>query len=320
MNLLPAPDNFPATGLAERPGLSCHQAGAGPRVVCLHSSTGSQAQWRALSDRLAGRAQVITPDLYGHGRSPAWPDGAPNSLDVDARAVLALLHAEPLVDGDDEGAASLDGDGEGLHLVGHSYGAAVAVRIALRRPRLVRSLTLYEPVLFGLLGAPSAHAVPAEPALEEIRDIARSVASLVRAGELAAAAQVFVGYWAGPGAWRAMTEAQQASVVHRIPTVPRHFDALFAAAWGPRQLQRLTMPVWLMHGGTTRASARGVADRLQSMLPQLQRTELPGAGHLGPISHAGIVADAMATAVCAALAPAAPMALHGAAVCSGSAG
>jgi pimeloyl-ACP methyl ester carboxylesterase len=267
------------------PALASQRRGTGPLVLCLHSSTGSQAQWRTLADRLADRAEVISPDLYGHGRSPAWPEGAANTLDTDARAVMALVQAQrPRL------------AQEGLHLVGHSYGGAVALRIALRHPQLVRSLTVYEPALFGLLGGDDA----AEP--EEIRDIARTVASLVRAGEVAAAAQVFVAYWGGAGAWPAMNEAQQATVVHRISTIPRHFDALFDARPDTRLWQRLQMPVWLLHGSATRASARAVADRLATLLPCVQRAEIRGAGHLGPVTHAAAVADAMAWPLTASLA------------------
>lgn len=268
------------------PTLACQRRGAGPLVLCLHSSTGSQAQWRTLADRLADRAEVVTPDLYGHGRSPAWPEGAAHTLDTDARAVVALAHAQrPRL------------AQEGLHLVGHSYGGAVALRIALHHPQLVRSLTVYEPVLFGLLDS----AGEAGLALEEIRDIARTVASLVRAGELAAAAQVFVAYWGGAGAWHAMNETQQATVVHRIATIPRHFEALFAVRPDARLWQRLQMPVWLLHGSATRASARAVAERLATLLPAVQRAEIRGAGHLGPITHATTVADAMAWPLTAAL-------------------
>ena len=306
-----APDPRFALFDGAAPALACQRRGAGSLVLCLHSSTGSQAQWRTLADRLADRAEVVTPDLYGHGRSPAWPEGAAHALDTDARAVMALVRdLRPCIAQD------------GLHLVGHSYGGAVALRIALRHPQLVRSVTVYEPVLFGLLSVPLSRSsggpmsgqtsgqtsgpprtgdVP-EPALEEIRDIARTVASLVRAGELAAAAQVFVAYWGGPAAWHAMNETQQATVVHRIATIPRHFDALFAARPDARLWQRLQMPVWLLHGSATRASARAVADRLAALLPSAQRAEIRGAGHLGPITHAAAVADAMAWPLMASLA------------------
>lgn len=296
MPTMSAPAGFPESPVRLRPvpfdgvapALACQRQGAGPLVACLHCSTGSQGQWRTLADRLADRADVVLPDLYGHGRSPAWPEGAASTLDVDALAVVAALQAQrpQLVH-------------EGLHLVGHSYGGAVALRIALRYPSLVRSLTVYEPVLFGLLVQGNESPVPA---LEEIRDIARTVASLVRAGDLSTAAQVFVAYWGGPDAWHGVNDAQQATVVNRISTIPRHFDALFALRADVRLWRRLQMPVWLLHGSATRAPARAVADRLATLLPSVQRAEIAGAGHLGPITHAAAVADAMAWPLTASLA------------------
>ena len=272
------------TPLASQPShvstapLFARRHGAGDRVLCLHSSTGSHAQWRDLTEALAGRCETITPDLHGHGRSPAWPAEAANSLHIDAHAVSALLP-----DADDGSAAP------GVHLVGHSYGGAVALQIALREPRRVRSLTLYEPVPFGLMHA----CAPGGTALGEIQDIAGSVEALVRRGDLDGAARVFVSYWGGAAAWEAMGPAQRTAVFARIVTVPRHFAALFRATWSARLLACLTMPVLLIHGAATRAPARCVADLLGDALPHVKRIEIAGAGHLGPMTHASAVTAAM---------------------------
>lgn len=256
------------------------RAGDEDCVVCLHSSTGSQSQWKLLLQALAGRHSVRAVDLLGHGRSPAWPEEAPNALDTEAAAVAAGLHTDT-----------------GLHLVGHSYGAAVALRLALRRPQQVKSLTLYEPVLFGLL---DRH----DPARHEIEDIARSVAALVKAGALADAARVFVGYWGGPKAWGSMNEAQQAAVLHRIVTVPRHFEALLSLRWGARHFARLQMPVLLLQGEATRAPARRVTERLLQVLPQARGEVFAGAAHLGPVTHAQPVLQSMLAHLQPLLAPA----------------
>lgn len=250
--------------------------GAADTVICLHSSTGSQAQWRPLVQALTPRWQVLALDLHGHGRSPAWPADAPNTLDVDAGAVQHLLQ------GLDDGS----GSPQGVHLVGHSYGAAVALRVAMRFPQRVLSLTLYEPVVFGLLPAGT-------PARHEVEDIARSVAGLVKARALAEAARVFVGYWGGPQAWLQMNPAQQATVIHRISTVPRHFEALFAARWRKQHFARLQMPMLLMQGSETRRSAAGVMQELLKALPQARHCVVEGAAHLGPITDASTVRQVM---------------------------
>ena len=254
--------------------LAATPAGAAT-VVCLHSSTGSHAQWRELAETLAPRWQVLSPDLHGHGRSPAWPAHSRSTLRVDAAAVVQCCGPLP----------------NGVHLVGHSYGAAVAMQIALRYPQWVRSLTLYEPVVFGTI----ARMAPGDAALAEIRGVAASVADDVTRGDLTAASRRFIDYWGQAGAWAAMTPAQQAAVRSRIATVVRHFDALFAAAWGPGALSRLRMPVLLLHGASTRAPARRVVELLSSVLPRAQPCELSGAGHLGPITHAEMVNHCMAT-------------------------
>lgn len=247
--------------------LALHSQGAGAPVVCLHSSAGSHAQWRHLSETLSPRWRVLTPDLHGHGASPAWPEGAANTLDVDAGAVARLVGPGP------------------VHLVGHSYGAAVALQMALNHPERVRSLTLYEPVAFGVL-----HALePQGSAFEEIEEVAASVASLVNAGQAHDAARVFVGYWGGSRAWAQLGEAQRSTLTRRMAVVPRHFEALFAARWTREVLARLEMPVLLLRGSATRAPARRVTELLAQALPHAQCGVLPDAGHLGPITHAQTV-------------------------------
>ena len=253
--------------------------GDGPVVLCLHSSTGTHAQWNGLADALSERWQVVAPDLHGHGRSPAWPSAMPDTLHVDANAVAQLVQPTwGLVR-------------RGIHLVGHSYGAAVALQIALRHPQWVRSLTLYEPVAVGII----RRMAPQDPSLAEVREIAARVAQLLDQGDPLAAARAFTTYWGGDAAWDSLGVARREAIASRMPVVPHHFDALFSATWGPQVLSRLAMPLLLIHGERTRAPARRIVELLARALPQAQHCELAGAGHLGPITHAATVVRWMAT-------------------------
>src|SRR5512139_2504524 len=94
--------------------LSFREAGSGLGVVCIHSNASNAGQWRALMDLLASEFHVLAPDLYDSGKSPAWrSDRVIRLQDEIALIEPALMRA-----------------GAPLALVGHSYGAAVALMAA----------------------------------------------------------------------------------------------------------------------------------------------------------------------------------------------
>ena len=113
---------------------SIRSVGQGPTVVLLHSSGSSGRQWDPLIAGLHDRFRLHAVDLHGHGGTPAWQAGRPMSLEDDAALVEPLLLAPG-----------------GVHLVGHSYGGALALKLAALHPERVNSVAVYEPVLFRLL-------------------------------------------------------------------------------------------------------------------------------------------------------------------------
>lgn len=118
-------------------GPFCREAGAGPGVVCLHSNASSSGQWRSLTDRLSTSFHVFAPDQYGSGKSPKWPSDRVSRL-ADEVELLEPVFARV---------------GPSLALVGHSYGAALALMAAMTNPGRVCALALFEPTLFSVLDA-----------------------------------------------------------------------------------------------------------------------------------------------------------------------
>ncbi|MBR1236927.1 alpha/beta fold hydrolase [Bradyrhizobium sp. AUGA SZCCT0182] len=106
------------------------------RVVALHCSLGSGRQWAKLGAELGVGTKLIAPDLIGYGHSAVTFD-LPLTL---AQEVECLR-------------ATLDQANGPIHLVGHSYGGAIAFKIATdpAYEHRVQSLTLIEPVLPTLL-------------------------------------------------------------------------------------------------------------------------------------------------------------------------
>ena len=101
-----------------------------------------------MSELAGDRFEVVAIDLYGYGQSPDW---GPNGI-------LTLNDEVDLI------APVIDAIDRPFHIVGHSFGGCVALSLALRYPEQVRSVTVYEPVLFSLL----FDRVPSRPGSDEI--------------------------------------------------------------------------------------------------------------------------------------------------------
>ncbi len=244
---------------------AAHRRAERQAVILLHSSAASARQWDALAERLMPAFDVQAIDLHGHGRQAGW--SGERALSVHDDAALAL--------------PALERAG-GAHLIGHSYGGAVAMHLAAARPELVRSLAVYEPVLFHLL----ADHEPRGAAALEAFELAATLHARVAAGEAATAAERFVDYWSGASAWAGLAPHQQRAIVARMPVVVQHFDTLHAQALPMAPLQRLAVPLLCLAGARSTAAALRIAGLLRSLLPGAQHETLAGLSHMGPITHA----------------------------------
>jgi len=232
-------------------------------VICLHCSGSSGRQWQAYP-KLLPTAQVIAPDLLGSGAQGHWMGEHDVQL---ADEVVALEQV-------------LDRADAPVHLVGHSYGGAVALAVAMRWPERVAGLYLFEPVRFALLDNPADRS-----AWEEITGVGQAIAAFARSGHLHASAEIFVDYWSGTGTWAALPPARRDAVAARMPKVRAEFGALFADATSPSQYASLPMPVHLFHGSTSPWPARRVAELLAAACGNPRLVCLQGASHMGPIEQ-----------------------------------
>lgn len=232
-------------------------------VVLLHSSLASKSQWTALAGRLSLRSRVVAPDLHGYGDNPMPPPSMAFGLDDEVRLVERHL-------------GRLAGSSR-VHLVGHSYGALVALRFAQVHGARVDGLTLYEPVAFRLLAGD-------DEALRDVKHVAARVAHLVGAGRNQDAAQAFVDFWNGDGYFEALPMPARSAVARRVAKVPLDFGA--AMRWQPRDadLRAIGVPVLLLRGRDSPAATRRICAALASALPNCELQECE-AGHMGPLTH-----------------------------------
>jgi pimeloyl-ACP methyl ester carboxylesterase len=174
-------------------------------------------------------------------------------------------------------------------LVGHSYGGAVALVAAVKQPQRVRALVLYEPTLFALVDA----AQPPPNDADGIRNTVLRAGAALAAGDRSAAAECFIDFWMGEGAWQSKPEAQRAAIEAATVNVQGWGHALLNEPTPLSDFASLTMPVLLMVGKETPASARAVAKLLMRVLPRVEVVEFDGLGHMGPLTHPDIVNPAI---------------------------
>lgn len=256
--------------------LHVERRGAGAPVLLLHSSGLSSRQWRRLErDVVARGSTAILADLTGHGQSPAWLEPERFSFEVDVDRVAEIVSSER----------------ERVHLVGHSYGGLVALKVAARDPSRLASLTLVDPVAFGVL-ADDASGVGAA-------DLAR----VDFAWETAAPERwlrSFVDYWSGDGAWDALRGDARGEFLRVGWVVYEGARTLTLDRTPVSAYAGIDVPVELVIGELSPPAARRVVEILGAALPRATTTEIRGAGHMSPLTHNDAISAVLARATSAA--------------------
>jgi pimeloyl-ACP methyl ester carboxylesterase len=248
--------------------------GGARRALAIHCTLAHSGALRGLAAALGDDLAITAFDLLSHGQSPDW-DG---QGDIQERhvAIAEMLLNEP------------------MDLIGHSFGATVALRLAAERPDLVRSLTLIEPVYFAfaLRDAPdllARHEADAVPFAE----------ALLR-GDIETGTRLFNAMWggdAGPG-WEVLPERTRANMIRGIPLVPASHRALYDDPTGlsaPGGLDKVTMPVLLLRGSDSHPVVPGINAAIAARLADVRSEVVAGAGHMLPITHPEAVAAHLRT-------------------------
>jgi pimeloyl-ACP methyl ester carboxylesterase len=235
--------------------------------VLVHCSASSARQWKALADQL-GRFQSVSLDLYGHGNRKRWHGTGPLRLPEEA---AAIGEACP--------------DGAPFHLVGHSYGGAVALRFALEHPERLCSLTLIEPSCFHLLkaGGNEAHL------LAEVLTVADAVNRGVLCGDYRAGMETFIDYWSGAGAWASLADDKKAQFAALAVHVAHHFWSLVHEDTPLAAYAAVDVPTLILCGTLSPRPSRAITRLLADTLPRARHRTIRNAGHMSPITHAADV-------------------------------
>jgi pimeloyl-ACP methyl ester carboxylesterase len=246
------------------------EAGNGPLVVLVHSSMAGARQWSGLIRALSEGHRVRAVNLFGYGGTPSWPGAEPPTLDDFAELVVQAVPRNE----------------RHVRLVGHSFGGAVAMQVAAHRLRgQVDRLVLIEPSLFHLLDDGEDRS-----AYREILSLSHETRGLIAAGELQLAAERFIDYWCGDGAWATNSPERMALFAGQIRLLANEWNAALggsgdAAEWA-RLLPSQTM---LVAGANTTRPAQAILERLWENRPEWDFASIHDAGHMAPVTHPEVV-------------------------------
>jgi 3-oxoadipate enol-lactonase len=245
----------------------------GPRgelpVVLLHAGVADRGMWDPIWPDLTRERDVVRVDMRGFGDSTARPAG-PVSHPADVADTLLEMGVDR------------------CHVVGASFGAGVAVEVALLRPAAVASLVLAAPG-----GSLLADMTP------DLRAFSDAERTALENGDLDAAVEANLSWWVeGPSRSADQVDPSVRGQVRRMQRrafeVTADWDSVEVQELDPPALDRLSeikVPVLVLVGGVDLDAVRDAARRVVAGIPGARRVDWPHTAHLPSLEDPVAFAD-----------------------------
>jgi pimeloyl-ACP methyl ester carboxylesterase len=175
-----------------------------------------------------------------------------------------------------------------MDLIGHSFGATIALRLAIEHPEMVRSVTMIEPVYF----APAIADHPDE--MFTALGVNEEFNAAWAAGDRETATRCFNRAWGDGTKWADFSPRARSYMTDRIHFVVGSAPFLEEDSAGLLKndmFARATMPALLIKGSTSNAAAGYINEAIVRRLPDATSAIIEGAGHMAPLTHPEQVAD-----------------------------
>lgn len=249
---------------ADGTSIAYRRLGRGPRVLAVHGGLGTWRSWLAVARRLADRYELVLVERRGRGDSP--DGGASYAL---AREVEDL-------------AAVCDRVGSVRAVVGHSFGATVALELA--REAQIGSLVVYEPA------AGAGGRIPGA--------VLARIETLLARGDAEGALAVTTTHLDVAGLVRAGRRSPDApwprGLVELAPTLARELRAVDVLGPEVHRYAQISSPALVLAGAASPAPARQLCARLADILPEGRLATLAGHGHMAHLQVPDDTAAAIA--------------------------
>jgi pimeloyl-ACP methyl ester carboxylesterase len=260
----------------ERGRIDYDETGEGPTVVLVPGSWGTRSAWREVAAALGEGCRIVTTSLLGYGGTAERRPPADVPIDCEAEIVEAVIARA----------------GGPVHLVGHSFGGVVSLAVAARGHAPLRSLTVIEPPVFGLLPRAGDRAL-----YDEVVAMRAGYFDAHASGQKVAARRV-IDFYGGRGAFDALPPRMREYVVATTATNVLDWRTGFDTPLLP--YADIRAPSLVVRGEHGHRSMARCAEILAGLVPDAALATVAGAGHFMIATHAREAAGLISGAIAAA--------------------
>src|SRR5688572_28368658 len=234
--------------------------GEGAPVVLVHGSWGDHHNWDPVVRGLAHTFRTLTYDRRGHSRSER--PASQGSIEEDVADLALLITAQRVAP---------------AHIIGHSSGGSIVLKLAAARPDLFASLVVHEPPLVGLLAN--------DPELPAIQQFLEAVIATMQSVGTELGARQFVETALGPGMWEKLPPEMRQTFVFNASTWLDEMNEQGAFLLDLGGLAAFDRPALISRGAQSPPFFGTILDTLGETLPHARRHIFDGAGHVPNPTH-----------------------------------
>jgi pimeloyl-ACP methyl ester carboxylesterase len=250
-------------------------SGSGHPVVLVHGSASDHRTWDQQQLAFAHEFRVVNYSRRYHWPNTPVADGAEYSMSEQVDDLEQLIQALDIA---------------GAHIIGHSYGAYLALMVAIRNPALVGSLVLAEPPVIPLFTSfpPKPHEIlmllvtRPRTALPIIKFAATGLgpaAAAARKNDMETAVAHFGKAVLGSRAFDSLTQTRREQVRINSSKAELLSDS-FMTPLNAQDVRRIETRTLLITGENSPVIFHRLTDRLEELIPHAGRIDIPNASHI----------------------------------------
>lgn len=236
---------------------------SGPVIVLIHGAWIDHHNWGELVPYLEKSYRVLNYDRRGHSRSER--PNKQGSMQDDIADLVELLTYLDLAP---------------VHLLGNSYGAMIALRIAAEHPEICLSVMVHEPPFLHL-----NEVAMSNKDVAEIDQLQRDVIEDLMAGEMESSIARFMNAVIQPNAWDTFPNDFRKFLISQAPSFIDDVNDPDPWSVDLEKLAKFQQPILLTQGEHSAKFYGIILDEICNAVPQAERMVIHGADHGPQVSH-----------------------------------